>query len=461
MTTDSSFFQDDKVTLQLGGDDILLATSFHINQSILHQPADFSIRLGRGSITPDPKLGPTVKDLIRKYPPNTPFELRINGHLRLTGRTDGYRASAAGGQATELTIFGRDVLAPLHDSHIDHEKSFNDATYKSLVQAVLKEVGLDPSKVVSNGTADRKLRAGVNVRELLPIRTVDEILANKGEGLTAGAAHSVLQTKAGDRWMDYLRKQLDRAGLFLWAGGDGSIILSAPNSDLAPIYRIVRRRGQTRNDVNVIHADLLNDTRPRYTFGIVYGRGGGRKPGRSKSIGDSSDDEMISLYKFGQDFAGNPINARSMVIRDAHCQNNAQAAYLAQRKLAEARRHGFQLVYTLAGLSTPSLDGGRAVWTPDTCVEVKDDEFGIDGVFWIEKVEFQRQPVTTTTIHLMRPFDVIFGTPDFEGTGGGASVQTGFKGPKTIDQVLCNQCAPSAPPKVQVGENPDGSPIFG
>lgn len=424
-------YQDDKVTLTLGGEQVLIATSYSIQQSVLKQPAEFSIRLGRGSTNPDPNKGPTVAELIRKYPPNTPFQLRINDNLRMTGKTDGYRASAAGNSATELTIFGRDGLAPLHDAHIDREISFNDATYKSLVETVFKEVGLDPSKIVASNTANRKLQVGINVRELLPVQTVDEMLFGKGEGVTAKAAHSVLQTKPGDRWMDYLRKQLDRAGLFLWAAADGTFVLSAPNQNIYPSYRIVRRRGQAHNEVNVIHADFLNDTRPRYTFAVVYGKGGGKAKGRTHSKGDSTDDEMLNTYGFGKAFDGSDINSRSLVVRDAHCHNAAQAAYLAQRKLAEGRRHGFQLVYTMSGLSTPGLGGDRAIWTPDTLVDVVDDEFGINSTFWIEAVDFQRQPQTQTTIHLMRTFDIVFGTPDFEGTGvsSDAAVATGFKGP--------------------------------
>lgn len=447
-------FADDKVTLTLNGESILLATSFSIKQSVLQQPGTFEIRLGRGSVNPDPRLGPTVKDLIAKYPPNTPFELRINNCLRMTGRTDGYRANAAGGAATELTIFGRDTLAPLHDAHIYKEMSFNDATYSSLVKAVLEEVGLDPTKLSTSGAnADRKLKSGVPVRELLPVRIIDEILAGKfedGSGIggsngsggttTSGAAASVLQTKAGDRWMDYLRKQLDRAGLFLWAGGDGTIILSTPHAELGPIYRITRRRGQQRNEVNVIHADLMNDTRPRYAFGVVYGRGGGRNKGRTKSIGDAIDNEMLEVYGFGKNSKGEPTHSRALVIRDTHCQNAAQASFLAQRKLAEGRRHGWQLVYTMAGLSTPALGGGRAVWTPDTVVQVQDEEFGINSNFWIESVEFGRHPQSYTTIRLMRATDVIFGTAEFG--GGGAGVRTGFPGPNNAGEVNGNVLSP-------------------
>lgn len=435
---DRSGINSDTVTLVVSGSEIRVATGFSGSQSILKQPCDFSLRLGRGSTNRDAFKGPTVKELIRAAPPNSEFQLFINDNLRMTGRTDGYRASAVGNQGTELTIFGRDGLGPLHDAHIHEEKNFNDKTYKGLVETVLKLVGYKNFKLDTTGAgprADRQVKAGVSVRELLPVRTVQEILDGKGEGQTSGvtghAAHSTLQCKLGERWMDFLRKQLDRAGLFLWCGADGTIFLSAPNTNTDPIYRIVRQRGQTRNQVNVLHADLLNDTRPRYSFGVVYGKHGRKKDGVQKSKGDSVDDEMLG---YGFDIE------RAITIRDKYCQNPAQAAYLAQRKLAESRRHGFQLVYTMAGLSTPAINGGRAVWTPDTCVEIEDDEFGITSttpggnVFWIESVDFGRHPHTSSTIHLMRPYDVVFGTPDFEGASG---VTTGF--PKTPTPATASQ----------------------
>lgn len=436
-----SALNTDTVSLVLGGSEIQIATSFDISQSILKQPCEFSLRLGRGSTDHNAKKGPTIRELIKAAPPRTPFKLYINDNLRMSGQTDGYRVTASGNAASELIIFGRDGLADLHDAHIHEEKSFNDATYKSLVETVLKLVGYKNFTLDATGAgprADRKLKAGVSVRELLPVRTVQEILDGKGEGQTAGAgggstAHNTLQTKLGERWMDFLRKQLDRAGLFLWAGADGKFFLSAPNPNLSPTYRIVRRRGQTRNEVNVTHADLLNDTRPRFSFGVIYGKHGGKKQGVQKSKGDSTDDEMLG---YGYDIE------RAITIRDKYCQNAAQAAYLAQRKLAEGRRHGYQLVYTLSGLSTPAIAGGQAVWTPDTTVEVVDDEFGIDettpggNIFWIDTVDFGRRPQTNTTIHLMRPYDVVFGTPDFEGASG---VTTGFPKtptPKTAAQLL-------------------------
>lgn len=415
---------NDEVVLKVGDKTITNSTGYEIHQSVLEQPASFSLRLGQSeSIRELINRSESISHGLQLAPlaPNTPFELHINNNLRLTGRIDGYRASAAGNNATEVTVFGRDVLAPLHDAHVHLEKSFTDKTYKKLVEAVLTEVGLDPNLLVTGDDkvlVNRKIQAGVSIKQLLPVKQIDQILTAISEGAgveqTAGAAANVLQCKIGERWQHFLRTQLDRAGLILYGGASGSIILTAPNSNQEPIYRIVRRRGQTRDLVNVVHADYLNDTRPCSSFAVVYGRGPGKKKGRPKSIGQSTDGLMLD-YGFGI--------GRGIAIRDTHCQNSAQAAYLAQRKLAEGRRHGFQLVYTLAGHSTPAIKGGRAIWTPDTVVSVQDDEFGIEEDFWIDAVTFQRGPQTTTTIRLMRKSDIVFGTADFEG----ANVKTGFK----------------------------------
>lgn len=426
---------NDQVKLTLGGTEVLIATGYDITQSVLEQPANFSLRLGQGK---------SIAGLIQSIPPNTPFTLDVAGHRRMTGRTDGVRATSSGTAPTELTIFGRDVLAPLHDAHIAEEQSFNNDTYKSFVQKILTIVGLNPNDLVTldgDVLENKKLQAGVPITQLLPIHTIKEFFDNYGNtpgvtaATTAGATAQSLQAKVGERWIDFVRKQLDRAGLFLWGGGSGNIILSKPSSDCDPIYRIMRTRGQDRDEVNVISFDYLNDTRPRYTFCGVYGRMHSPKKGVNKSIGNSSDDIMINAppagYGYGFNYKGEPINTRALVVHDVHCKNNAQAAYLAQRKLAEGRRHGFQLVYTLAGHSTKSIapGAGRVVWTPDTTVEVWDDELGIKGeIFWIDSVDFRRGPQTTTTIRLMHKYDVIFGTPDFEGTNG---VGTGF--PKTPD----------------------------
>lgn len=403
---------NDLVELTIAGQTLKVAQSYEIRQSVLQQPGEFHLRVGQG---------PTIKEFIQRtsamvadkkkapFDPNTDFSMKIAGNPYMTGKTDGYRAEGSVG-ATELTIFGRDLLAQLHDSHVEESKSFTDATYTSLVKEALTAVGLNASKLDSSGQKDlanRKIQSGVPIRSLLPSREIDEILADvpgKGLGQTTAAISQVIQAKAGERWFEFLRRYLDRAGLMLWAGADGSFILSSPDPMQDPIYRVERQRGQTRNQVNVINADLLYDARPRFSFINVYGRGGGRIKGRTKSKGNTVDDEMVNILGYNV--------GRGMIIRDSNCQTLGQAQLLARRKRAEQARHGYQLVYTLAGHSTTALNGNRAVWTPNTTVHVIDDEFGLDRNFWIESVEFRRSPQTTTTLRMMRTEDVLFGSEE-------------------------------------------------
>jgi hypothetical protein len=49
-------------------------------------------------------------------------------------------------------------------------------------------------------------------------------------------------------------------------------------------------------------------------------------------------------------------------------------------------------------------------------VEVDDDELGIRGLFYIESVTHTRGPHTESTVHLMRPEDLIFADPGSEPT---------------------------------------------
>jgi prophage tail gpP-like protein len=101
---------------------------------------------------------------------------------------------------------------------------------------------------------------------------------------------------------------------------------------------------------------------------------------------------------------------RPLVHRDVNVTNDKQAEFYARRVLAESRRASWQLIYTMAGHSTDSLLGGRAVWAVDTVVDVADDEFGLNGSLWIESVTHRRNPQTTTEIVLMRGDDLVFAT---------------------------------------------------
>lgn len=387
---------DDRVRLTLGADTVLICERYRVRASVFEQPEGFSLSMGWGD---------TVLPLLMRYAPNTEFWLEIAGIPTQTGFTDGYEVNTDEG-ASEITFEGRDIIQRLYDDHIEHERSYAASTYTQLVKEQLQEVGLDPNLLITTAAADRQVRAGVPLVELAPPVVVDQIFTDAKGNPVSGTIEQSIKSHLGERRLMFIRRYLDRAGLFLRASHSGQIILSAPNAAQPPVARIVRRRGDRPGAGNIKGARFRNNTRPRYSECVLYGRGGSKKYRRGKTAGAFVDDTMINVVEAGGDVA--KAYAKRLVIRDANVQTTAQAEFLAARKLAEGRRDGWALSYRMSGHTTPSLFGGRCVWTPDTMVQVDDDEYGIHETLYVESCEYTRSPATETLVRLMRPIDLIF-----------------------------------------------------
>lgn len=388
---------DDRVRLILADKEVVVAESYHVKASVFEQPESFSLTLGWGRV---------AAELMKKYPPKTPFQLHIGNVLTQTGETDGYEASTE--PATELTIEGRDMIARLYDDHVEAETSFKGDTYSSLVRKMMSAVGLDPTTLLTTATADRMVRANTNeLDELEPSPAVDEVQQDAAGHPVTGIVEQEIKNKIGERRLMFLRRYLDRAGLFLRCAADGKLILSAPNVKQLPIARIVRGRDDKFAPSNVLGAKFRNNTRSRFSEVSIYGRGGGRGKGRVKIHTAVTDDEMLNNLAAGG--IGYDVYQRRLVVREANVQTIAQATRLAKRRIGEGRRDGWVLTYRLSGHTTPTIDGSsRMVWTPDIMVDVDDAEFGIKEQLYVESCEYSRGPQTQTVIRLMRPLDVTF-----------------------------------------------------
>jgi prophage tail gpP-like protein len=386
----------DEVVLTLGGDALRITENYEIKAAILTQPAAFSIRLGHGGV---------VADLLKRYPENTPFQLSINDHQIQTGYTDGLATGGSG--ATQITFDGRDQLAEVIQSCVHRDRSFANITFRDLTAAVFDEIGVRDYTIISDNLANRRAITGTQTVQTKPAEIEIETFTKKeaeirkvvqGTSKTTTKSENV---KIGTRWYDWLKSHYDRAGLFLWTTGAGDYVLSAPNSNQEPAYRITRiRRGERGLGKVVTHHHRRNIAQ-RYTKVVVYGRGGGKGQGRTKTRGEFVNEEVARILG-GED-------RRVLTVHDNDCKSNKDCEYLARRRVAEMNRDGWSLLYTLAGHSTEALKGGgRAVWAQDTVVEVDDRELGIQGLFYIENVTFSRSPATTATVHLMRPTDMVF-----------------------------------------------------
>jgi len=382
---------NDKVTLRLNGQEVLIAETYSVQMSWFRKPNIFALRTGWGG---------TTTELLDKYPPNTRFELLIADRVQFTGRIDEIDAEQSTG-ATEVTFKGRDDMAALHDSMAIADRSFDGDSYDDVVSKMLTSSGYKDFTLIFENDGNRDRQTGLTLQAATGKKVFGKTRATTKQK-NAG------QIKVGDQNYGFIKKELDRAGLFLFAAADTGngpeFIIAEPNGDQSPMARIVRRRGLLRNAVNVTRASFKNDTSKRYCKAVIYGRGGDPKTGQQPVSGSFIDNEML-----GWGFP--PERVYSM--RADKVSNAAQAEYMARKTIAEQRRDGWSLQYSLSGHTVPALNGrtskDRAVWAVDTIVEVDDDEYGIAEKLWISDVAFTRdEGGTRTDLTFMRPGDLLF-----------------------------------------------------
>jgi prophage tail gpP-like protein len=390
---------DDAVTIKIANEGTTrIVESYDVRHSILEQPAVFALRTGWGDV---------AELLIDLAKPRAKYTLSIGGVLQQTGLLDGPQASDNARSGAQVTMHGRDALSELHDAYIPADRSFGDISYADLAFTVLQETTNRTFVLKSTNRSNRELITGAKIT----VAGDDDVAA-----AIARAKAKENTAKAGEKWYDFLKKELDRAGLFLIATADGEFALISPQVNQVPIARIYRpERDGSRVTVSATDVRYKNISTGRHAEYRVLGRGGGGPPSaqpteeqlprRYHLEGIFVDQEMIDW--------GYSRKTRCRTFKDAHCTTQAQADYLARKKCAEARRAGWELVYTVAGHTTQALrGGGRIVWAVDTMVEVVDERLGIAGAFYVEAVTFRRGPEgTTTEIQLMRPEDVVFGEP--------------------------------------------------
>lgn len=383
---------NDVVTLRLNGETLLISESYDIRMSFFRQPSVFALRTGWGG---------TALELTERFAPNSRFELIIAGRTQFTGRIDAVNAEQSAG-GTEVTFHGRDDLALLHDGKASVDRSFDDASYDDLVSWCLDDAGITEYTLIYENENNRNRKTGVSIQT-----PTNKTVFGRASTRATAKKKKAGQLKVGQQLFSFCKQELDRGGLFLFAAADEgngpTFILTEPNTTQPATYRILRRRGLRRNEVNVVSASKKNDVAKRSTEYIVYGRGGDPKTGQQAIKGVYLDNEMIVTYGFARGQKRNTVRVDSI-------QNLAEAQKYAWRMRADDRREGYNVSYTVSGHTVPALNGrtvnDRAVWSVDTVVDVDDDEYGIHAPMYLEEIQFQRDAGgTRTTLQLIDPAD--------------------------------------------------------
>lgn len=381
---------DDRVRLTVNGEEVQAYGSYQVTSSVFQQPAAFSMSLGHSGV---------LRDLIRRYPPASEFSLFVGERKIQGGYTDGFRA-----RNSALNIEGRDITSRLYDSFVDSEQSFANKSYLDLLRDVLAKVSLGDRKVTGGNETNRKAISGsrtvaakVDSLDLFNVVTQEQYTLTSGSNRRT--VQNTIKATLGQRWFDFLQREFKKAGIFMWADVEGGFRLARPSAEgLAPSYRIARYEGVS----SILRYNVPNNIAQRYTRAVVYGRAGGRKFGRRRIRGEFVDPEMAAI------FGGTDL--RSITYHDPDVDSIGAAEFVARRHIADANRQARPVHYTLAGHTTPGLNGeARVVWTPDTVVEVDDDLAGVRGRYYVSEVTFNRGPQTTTDLVLLRPEDLVFG----------------------------------------------------
>lgn len=461
--------RNDSVRIEIDGKTVLIVEQYTVELSILRQPGAMSFRIGSHQ---------TAVDLIATViPRKSRYKLFIRDVLTQSGII--YAVDVPDSDSTVVEITGRDFMSVVHDAYVLEEKTFHEKTYREWVRRILDELGLTEAKghklITSNDTNRLKLtgrnvtatshtidspsqpktkttkelrdekaaalvkeRFGIKVTNLTVNKTPDlqragfdpanqvliagklglvtvtpsaiveqqkiDSLKTSAAGGTSEVIVQTLKVQLGWRWVDVLEREFKLAGLFLWCDADGNFILARPNANQAPSYRLFRERNTDRLGTNIEKARYRNDTTQRHTRAVCYGQNGKGKAGRNKLRGEWIDDELAD-----SDFDA-PIT-----IHDRDVATNAQAKYLARKMIAEERRSGWTLVYTVTGHVTgliSAADGASTNWAVDTVIDVDDRELGIQRRFYLEQVKFSRAPVQTE-LTLMREEDLVFAEDAF------------------------------------------------
>jgi prophage tail gpP-like protein len=376
----------DKVSLLIGNREVSIGQEYAVRASIFAQPSSFSIRVGGNT---------SVRELRSRFPLGAPFVLSVAGRPQRAGTIDTHDGAIASNGGSYLAIEGRDVVGKLLDAEIENEFSLIKPTVRTVIEKALKDCGITGA-VLSDAAAVRKKAVGSTVTYRV---TEDKagrwVVIEDASGASGGDTNNAVRGRLGMSYYQWLRQYTDRAGVYVWSDGDGSLIVASPDGEQDPTYRLQRRLGYI-NDSRIIATKFHNSVVGRHARCRVFARAGGGKYTRSTFMGEIIDPEMMSLGFI-----------RGTAIRDKKVRNGQQARLYAARALANERRKGFSLRYTVQGHTTTAVDGSEAVWAPDTVVAVDDAEGEFRGHFYVETVEWARTTAgTTTTLDLIRTTDL-------------------------------------------------------
>lgn len=435
----------DKVDILVDGKEVVNLKEYDVTFGYFTTPSTASFTIGSNK---------TSLELMRQVPPGSLIAVRVNGVVQWVGFSDGFERIGTG--ATEITFAARDAMVQLVKAHIENERTFNNITLANLANAAIRGSGIEGHSLTFDAASQRNAVTGVPI--LGDVKVKDPIqnraLIERQQAIAAALitsslpvefqieTHSAIraqqkaeldaldnQTKVikmvtgfkadkpikwetGETYLGAFKKDGDRGGVFLRAGVDPDgldpwvFLLGAPNGNQTPAFWLLntRRDASPDNAVMVLPPQIRKSWAGRHSQYVVLGQAGGGKDGRKQIRGVFKDPEALS---------GMPLPA-AMVKKDPQVKSTRQANYRARKMCAEERRANRSFTFIVPHRHTVPLiedPKTRMIPAPDTVGHVRDDEHGINGPMWVEKVRHHSSVSggTFTEITMIDPTDLVFG----------------------------------------------------
>jgi len=203
----------------------------------------------------------------------------------------------------------------------------------------------------------------------------------------------VIQIEPGEKPADKITEYARRINLLVNVSPDGKLCLFRPNDTQKPLYSLRNRIGDTGN--NMLSSEVVENAATRWTEVVVVGE---QFPG-SEGPNDSNNPNATKKRGVVQHPGNLPFTHRKTQADGELFANN-----LAQKQAEWVYKRGlFDSWYMQVKVSEHHMGG--AWWESDTVAHVVDDDCGVEGNLYVQRVQCSGSVTSAdeTTVLLRRP----------------------------------------------------------
>jgi prophage tail gpP-like protein len=328
--------------------------------------------------------------------------LSINGHTQGDGYIDEIEQTDDREGGTQITISGRDRLAPMVDASADPMVRFGlNATLVDFIVGVAGPFGWGINDLIIYNDDNRAvMQGGVNGTKT----------TKKGKPLKSFVAH-LEKPYPGEGAFAFLSRVTQRFGLWVGLSAEGNqLIVSKPNFDQAPSYQLRRLSGSAGVNNNVLSGRTKRSTVEQPSIVIAEGFSGGGEFGKSRIksivinpavsgfVGDivAKYPEAVQTdlgVTLSETYFSQPV--KPLYLRDEDAKTQEQLDNFVKRALALRMRKSFEYHCTVEGHSNSGLP-----WCLDAVVDVQDELANVSEPLYILDRTFEKSRNGGTLTHL-------------------------------------------------------------